>query len=726
MAGFENLDFLLDGGNGYEAGDGVNSTNGVIFNDVWTNLFTAISQFFGFGYYLGSNCDDKASGAASCEIFLMLGGSGTTTQRKRGATAGQYARVHYYSGGEWYVWQVAVQEDGSGYPYIQFDSADCDSHSAADATAAVPDYANATFIDNLRIFVADVFPKVYSSDIITNYEASEALLATGIATDNTASDAIGTEYGTTKTDVELAITTGTGKIKADQVDADSIDKAAAMSDDNPINLLKDGTTRNFLEGQDIAYGLEKYGLATSWAEETTIIPYPGKSTQEIVAGGSDVGVAGVLAHDVYAAELAGEYVTVVATGYTSVANNIKIGIWDDVTGLVTDTPTLGASAWKEASDGLYATVQVTAGATEVKAVILTAGAGTIYVTDIAMYRGDSVFKHHPSPEAVVIHHTLDNQVYNDFPFGDCAREYATNAFPGHAWLNGVSTYPFPWDGTTFGGTYAQETTEYHSANASISATIAATEGLTHLVGLGSTNTSIMQKYKGKACTFSCFLLKNGANTDYIDLQIVTDGTGGTTTTKRFYVNDYDTWGQIAVTLNEVPSDAGYIIVRIRNNGTADVTCYLDSFSVTQSAHPVAFSTLTCWQYLEYHFTYAGSQPLTATRMYAQNLQQISVPIGINLFAFGATVYQDVSAIGDDLYYCIEERPNGAGGWNLTNNAGAWTVTVGNGEDFASAADTDGLCPDISAGTRLGMYVDGDDKNPGQDAYAILHCLTYGI
>ncbi len=707
-------------GVGYEDGDGAASSKGVIFNDEYDANFEVLSKAMAMLYYDGNDALDKASGAASCEIYLRTSETGAGVASRKGATVGQECRAQYTTGGQDYVFEIAVQEDGSNYPFIQFDSLDCVSRTAAEATAAIADYSAAAFIDALDIWTMEKFPRILASDIITQYSASEALLATDIPTDNAAADTVGTEYNVTQGTVVAGLTAGTGVVLTDKVVAASISKDVAMADDSPLNLLKDGTTRDFIEGVDIALGLNKYGAATSWAEETVTIPYAGKSTQEFVAAGSNVGIEAVLAGDVYATELAAENVTVVATVYSSAINNVKIGIEDDVTGLVTDTPTLAATTWREIS---Y-TAAVTAGTTDLTAVILAAGAGTIYVTDIAVYRGDSVYKHYPSPEAVAIHNTLDNRIYNYIPFGDLDSQIGANDYPGHAWLNGDAEEPCLWYGT---GVSVRETTDFLFANASWDMELDAGEYFEHYVGGESAISTALQECLGEPGTFSCFILKNGANTEDLDLEIITNGTGGTTTSNSFTVNDYSSWAQIAVTLDSVPSDATYIRLRIMNNGAGQINVFVDGLMYTQTEYPITFTTLTPWNYEKEILTYAGSQPNAVTKMNTQGDMVIGVPIGVNKLLYGMTVFQGTANAGDDIYYPYTSEWSGAAWVDLDRN-GALSITLGNGEDYESASISaaGGSGIPITSGSLIGAKVDGDVISRGSDAYLILHHLTWGV
>ncbi len=709
-------------GTGYEAGDGAASSNGVIFNNEYDANYEVLSKLINGLYYDGNDALDKASGAASCEIYLRTSeASIADVNSRKGATVGQYCQVEYTTGGQDYVFDVLVQEDGSGYPFIQFDSLDCVSRTPAQATAAVADYSAAAFIDALDIGTKERPWRVYVSRLITQYNAPEAVTGASLATDTAAADVLATEYNVTKTDVELAVITGTGEIKAGQVSASSLDKAEALSDDSPLNLLKDGTTRDFLEGVDIAFGLNKYGAATSWAEETTIIPYAGKSSQEFVAAGSNVGIEAVLAGDVYATELVSENVTVIATVYSTVINNVKIGIEDDVTGLITDTPTLAAATWTEIS----ATVAVTAGAVDLTAVILAAGAGTIYVTDISVYRGDSVFKHYPSPEAVVIHNVLDNRFYNYIPFGDLASELALgNDYPGHAWLNGPSTHPICWGGT--GASVLENGAgNFLYANASWEMQLDVGEYYDHYIGFVSSITSAVQECLGKSFTFACWILKDGANTQELDLEIITDGTGGTTTSNSFAVNDYSNWAQVAVTLDTVPSDATYIRCRIINNGAAQINVYVDGLMGTQTKYPIAFTSVTPWDYIKHIYGNAGAVVLGTEIMATADGIQAPIPVGVNILIYGLTVYEDTAGAGDDIFFPFRKSWNGAV-WVTTDMNAAISITLGNGEDYESAGDISSTLNLVSSGALLGAKCTGPIASNGSDAIVTIHGLSWGI
>ncbi len=706
---------------GYEDGDGPASDKGVIFNDEYDANFEVISLAMPEFYYSGGDALDKSSDATNCIIWLRTSEAAVDDLASRkGATVGQECRILFVTGGNRYFFDVLVQED-TGYPFIQFDKDDVNFRTPAEALAVIPDFSSAAFIDALYIWTAEVFAPTLNSDLGYQYDAPGAVLATDIPTDNTASDKIGTEYNVTKTDVELAVTTGTGEIKAGQVSASSLDKAEALSDDSPLNLLKDGTTRDFLGGVDIAFGLNKYGAATSWAEETTIIPYAGKSVQKFVAGGSNVGVEAVLAGDVYATELASENITIVATVYSTAINNVKIGIEDDVTGLITDTPTLAAATWAEIS----ATVAVTAGAVDLTAVILAAGAGTIYVADISVYRGDSVLKHHPSPEAVVIHNTLDNRFYNYIPFGDLASELVSGTdYPGHAWLNGPSTHPICWGGT--GASVLENGAgNFLYGNASWEMQLDVGEYYDHYIGFLGTITSAVQECLGKSFTFAFWILKDGANTQDLDLEIITDGTGGTTTSNSFAVNDYSSWAQIAVTLDTVPSDAMYIRCRIINNGAAQINVYVDGLMGTQTKYPIAFTSVTPWSYIKHVYGNSGAVVLGTEIMATADGIQAPIPVGVNMSIYGLTVYEDTAGAGDDIFFPFRKSWNGAV-WITTDLNAVISVTLGNGEDYESAGNVDSSLPVISSGALLGAKCTGPIASNGSDAIVTLHGLSWGI
>ncbi len=707
---FENLDkMVLNSGNGYEAGDGVDSENGVVFHNAWNNLWTALSEFFGFGFYKGINCDNKSSNATSCEIWLMLGGSGTTAQRKCGAVAGQKVRVHYTTGGDRYIFLIDVQED-TGNPYIQFDKDDVRGRTPTETAAAITNFADATFIDNLNIFVADEFPAVIADeDLLFQYDAPGSLIATDIPTDDTASDTIGDETVVIQGTVEAGLTAGTGIVKADKVTSDSLVNNEIMADDSPRNLSR-GMFDNALYRADMLYGLdESAAAALSYAVETTIVK-AGSKSQKFSTNGSAQGIKILLDQLVDMKLLAGKKMTIVAWVRSSVANKLELGFYDNVSGIQTTLVTHAADSWTKVS----VTIAIGAAATEVYGLVLSTDGTAVnsYVDIAGIYIGETAFDPiAPSVYASIVNNVLGNRVYNFLPFSGLGRNDSGEE-PGHAWLNGTNSPPVGWDGS---GDTDVDDSDFMTMGRSWKIDLDAGEMFYTNIGIRTGSgwqSNPVNQLRGKSITFALWLKKDGTNTEDLDLTIEEDIGAGLTevATNSFTVNDYSDWAQIAVT-GVINSGAYYIRIRIKNNGSATITAKIDQLMFTQTAHPIAYTSLTPWQYHGERFAMSGT---VADGLMSQNGMAYEIPVGVNMIAYGMTVTEQSSGTGTDSFY-----PK-VGGVSETD----LQVDLDGGEDYESVHYANGVY--ISSGDTLGVYCDADAVFRGDDAIAVVHCLIWGI
>jgi hypothetical protein len=132
---------------------------------------------------------------------------------------------------------------------------------------------------------------------------------------------------------------------------------------------------------------------------------------------------------------------------------------------------------------------------------------------------------------------------------------------------------------------------------------------------------------------------------------------------------------------------------------------------TQTAHPIAYTSLTPWQYVKFEFGKQGS--LSDGLMNCQGIAG-EVPVGLNCVLYGMTVSEQTSGTGTDSFY---PKVGGSSETDLQ-------VDLGDGEGFESVHYATGVF--ISSGSTLGVYCEADGLAQGQDAFAVVHGLTWGV
>jgi hypothetical protein len=485
---------------------------------------------------------------------------------------------------------------------------------------------------------------------------------------------------------------------------------AIMEDDSPRNLSR-GMFDNALYDNKVLYGLQKSAApANGYAIETTIVK-SGSVSQKFDSNGSAQGIEILLDELIDHDLLGSKKMTIVVWVRSNNANKLDIGFYDDVSGYQVTNQTYAANTWIKIS----VTVTIGSGATVVRGVVRSTDAvATDHYVDIAgIYIGETAFDPiAPSVYASMVNHALDNRVYNYLPFSDLSGEAAAaGREPGHAWLNGASAPPVGWDGT--GDTTADDST-YYIGGRSWGIDLDPGEYFEHYLGIDPVAGRIgpLHEIVGKPVTFGLWLIKDGANTADLDI-IIEEYVGmswSEVASNSFTVNDYTIWAQIAVS-GEISASADFVRVKIKNNDSVTITAFVDALMFTQTAHPIAYTSLTPWQYVKFEFGMAGT--VTDSLMDCQGVTG-EIPVGINCIAYGMTVREGTSALGTDEFW-----PK-VGGGDETD----LQVDLGNGEDYESVHDKYGVV--ISAGDTLGVYCNADGIAPGQDAFAVVHCLTWGI
>jgi hypothetical protein len=704
---------------GLAAGDGADSTNGLVTDTLIDACFEDISFAVGVVHYYGVDATNKASNATKCEIYLKTHSGG-----QYGAVTGESVRITDGT----HTWRVLIQED-AGNPFISFIDTDCRSHGPA-SYPIVPDYSAAAFRDSLEITVENANrPHLDADQFTTDNTAPGALTGAVIKRSATSSDTLDADLTTAEADLYAVAQTGAGGVKAGVVGASAIAKATAFSTDSLANILKDGSCERYLYGTDITFGWEKTApAATTYWAEGTIVKHGTYSQGFDPNGSAGVGCLGLIQDEYGGASLRSKVLTITGWVYvTTTADNVAIGFYDDQAGYQVDAPSVAINTWTWVSHS----ATVDAAATDVKSVIrsATGGAGYIYFDRVSVNIGSI------APEAVnpsiygeIVHHSLDNRFHNYIPDSDLYTYSGTN-HPSGAWLDGASAAPWPWSGAGTTATIIQDTTDFLYSNASMEITWAVGQRARHIIGLdppaGKPEESIaLQELLGKPVTFSVAMKRDGAQTEDLDVQIVTDGTGGTTTTKSFAVNDFTVFDRAAVTLDTVPADATYIYCDLMNNGAAQIEAFIDGPMLTQTKYPTAYTSVTGWKYYSFEFIYDGSVPNAATPMItagAQNYRPIIRP----MYCYGLTVYEDTQcgAVGPgDTFTPLLRQWTGAPPW-VNTNLTTYTVTIDTGTDAYETKGGPGYL--LIPGSLIGCEVDGDPVAPGQNATAIIHCVYWG-
>jgi len=682
-------------------GDGATSENGRVKQSELVADFDDVSYaIFAGRFYV----EDRASDANNCDIWLE-NKSGT----KQGCVAGEKAYIYYASGASIdHMWTTDVVEDG-GDPYIRFSDADCETPASPSIT-----YNNAGFIAAIIVVVQPVENLIEKDRIVVVGDG--ALTGDDIARSAADTTKLATKVTTLETQADSVIETA-GGLKSDVVEASNVKKTgtdAAFENDLPKNILLDGSCERFIYRYDVAYGLDETTVAaSSYAEETTIVKH-GDSSQEFVTAAGGVGLKVLIdpeeggvtnpgASQTIGKDLQGKNITIACWYRGTVANNVEIGIWDDVGGYDTTVQTVAANTWTLIS----ITKTVDAAAVEVYGIIRssTVTATTHYVDAISVFPGETAFEIGLSVNSSVVHNQLDNRVYNFIPFGDLRGESAGKE-PGHAWLEGDTSPPTGWTGD---GVTAVDDTDYYVGERSWQITLGAGEYFSHTVGLSTGAEFAIQQLVGRHVTFSLWLKDDGVDTEDLDLMIEENtGSWATVATASFPVESYDDWQQVAVTAYISPS-ATAVLVRIKNSGAARITALIDGLMFTQTEYPIQFTSISPWQYIKFEFGMSGS--LTDSLMDCQGITG-HIPIGICALVYGITVTEQASGTGDDVFTVYE----GGGSTPLS-------VTLGNGEDYESAS---GNWNYFSAGDTIGVYCNADSKEPGKDAFAVVHAITWGI
>ncbi|MCP4231257.1 MAG: hypothetical protein GY771_14065 [bacterium] len=611
---------------------------------------------------------------------------------------------------------VQVWDGGSDYWYLRNTVGDdelsfSDTHLSSGSGPA--DYSDSGFIDGLIIKTIKFRDKVGKNDIIISGAHMDLLSATDLQISAADATKIGTAYADTKDTVDN-VTSGTGSgavIAAEKVEATSLKKSgidAILADDSPRNLSR-GMFDNALYSNELLYGLQKtQAPANDYGLETTIVK-AGSVSQKFSSNGSAQGIEVLLDELIDHDLLAGKKITIVAWIRSSDADKLDLGFYDDDSGYQVTNVAYAADTWTKVS----VTVTAGTGATEVRGVIRSTDASsTDHYVDIAgIYIGETAFDPTaPSVYASTVNHALNNRVYNYIPFSDLAGEDSGKE-PGHAWLNGSSSPPVGWDGT--GDTTADDS-NYYIGGRGWGIELDAGEYFRHYLGIDPVGGRIgpLHEIVGKPVTFGLWLKKDGANTEDLDL-IIEEYVGSSwseVASNRFAVNDYDVFSQIAVT-GEINPNADFVRILIKNNGSAAISAYIDALMFTQTAHPIGYTSLTPWQYHAERFAMSGS---LSDGLMSQNGIAAEVPIGINCIAYGMTVSEQTSGTGTDSFY---PRVGGGDETDLQ-------IDLGNGENYESVHDHNGVV--ISSGDTLGVYCDAHNVTPGQDAFAVVHCLTWGI
>jgi len=599
---------------------------------------------------------------------------------------------------------VQIWDGGTNYWYLKNTVGDnelsfSDTHLSAGSGPA--DYSNSAFIDGLIIKIVKFRDKVGKTNLITAGSHADKITGDDIEESALSTVKLGTVvslHGGKIDDVTESDGGGGYRVKTGSVIGTALVKigdGAIMADDSPRNLSR-GMFDNALYRADMLFGLQETPAAANDYDVETTIVQSGAVSQKFSTNGSAQGIEILLDELIDHDLLAGKKMTITVWIRSSLANKLDIGFYDDDDGYQVDNVTYAANTWTKVS----ITKTIGSSATEVRGVVRSTDAvSTDHYVDIAgIYIGETAFDPAaPSVSASVISNALNNRYYNYIPFSNLSAEFDGTKEPGHAWLNGDNSPPVGWTGT---GATDIDNSDRYVGNRSWKIELDAGEYFLHTVGVSAVVgfEGALGELSGKPVTFSLWLKKDGANTEDLDIYIEENtGAWSTVESGSFAVNDYDDWAQIAVT--GVITDSallGGVRVVIKNNGAATISAKVDGLMFTQTAHPVGM-------------------PGTVTDA-LMDCQQITgeIPVGINCIAYGMTVSEQTANTGTDSFY---PRVDGVDKTDLQ-------VDLGSGEDYENISYPPGVY--VSSGSKLGVYCDAHGLNPGSNAFAVVHCLVWGI
>jgi len=707
-------------------GDGATSENGRVKQSELIADFDDISYAIFSARIKGTWCSDRGSVAATCNIWVKSKSGNQTCFE-----VGDKVTIYYSTN---YVWTTTIANDG-GNNYISFGDGQCETP----AVPAIADYSAAAFIDALTIKVEPTTSLIPKDSIIVVGDG--ALTGDDVARSAADTTKISTKVSTLETQTDSVIETA-GGLKSDVVKATNVVKQGTDSifeDDNPDNMVLDGTAEVFSQGDGLAFGFEATTVAaTSYSEETTVVKH-GSSSQKFTTSATGVGIKALIDPEVggittpgasqkIGKNLAGKECTIVAWVRSDVANNISIGFWDDQAGYDTTAQTISADTWTLVS----ATVTIDASATEVYGIVrsATASAASNYVDFVAIYLGGTAFEVAPSTQSRVIHNQLEVQPYmNLIPFGDfAAQEDLTNDFESASWLGGTSVPPTGWQ-TAGLNTIVRDTTEYKFANACVEATLVAGGSMYHYIGMNDDYTAPMTNLVGRWATFSAWIKADGvANTEDVTLEISQDIGAGyvSVATADFTVDDYTDWTQVCVT-GYISTSADKVRVRFINNGGASLDVFIDGVMCHPGTTPVAFTPNSGWKQCSYQMYLNGNVPTSPTEM--------SIGYGVNArvlldtahILYGGAAYEAIRTADTDTFYPREYKWNAGGAAFGTTDLTNITVSLaGASEEY----DTDGVGSTnepylVGAGRMLSAVCDSNGMTAGgADATFTIFCLTW--
>ena len=710
-------------------GDGATSENGRVKQSELLANFDDISYGIFKFRYKGTDLKDRASDATTCVVWLV-----TDSGAKLGATAGEKAYIRYSTG---HLWEVDVAEDG-GDPYISFTDTDLQSPAAS----GIADYSSGAFIDALTVLVTPIQELASNSSIV--FVGEGAVTGSDIARSSSDTTKVDTKITTLETQADSVIETA-GGLKSNTVTATVVQKTgagAAFANDLPKNIILDGSAEKYIYNKSIAYGFEATVVAaTSYSKEDTIVSN-GTYSQKFTTGAGGVGLKVLLdpeeagisspgASQIIGKDLAGKNITIACWYRSDVANNVEIGIWDDVGGYDTTVQTVLADTWTLIS----VTKTVTAASVEVYGIIRSSDATATahYVDAASIFPGETTYEIGRSVNASIVNNELAISYYNMIPYGDLMMERYPGApgddgnFFGHAWLSGSAAAPIGW---TSDGVTRREESDFKYGNASWDMKLDAGESsYLYIGGSSSISYPAVQECRGRWCTYSLWIKRDGVgNTTDITIRINTNGTSGGNTDVDFTVNDYDAWQQVAVSAY-VPTDCTSIQVSVRNDSGATIDILTDGFMFKPIPYPSAFVSATGWRLVEYTFSKSGvlSGSAISPNIFNHEGLAIGIPIGMNLMIVGMSAHVDTAAdiaSTATIYPIIFEWDNGAGTWDAGTPITQVQTVFTTGDYYRSNGcyASPGI---LGAGSLLKVGSEMSGPSPPEDCMVTVHCLVWG-
>ncbi len=603
---------------------------------------------------------------------------------------------------------VQIWDGGTNIWYLRNTVSDdelsfSDTHLAAGSGPS--DYSDGGFIDGLIIKIVKFRSKVSKDDLILSGSHSDKLTAADLeisSSDTTKVNAFVEEHEDKLDDVVKADGSdwviNDNTVKAGAL-VKSADDEAIFLGDSPRNLSR-GMFEDPIYAINLLYGLQETPApANDYDIETTIVK-SGEVSQKFSTNGSAQGIEilldALIDHDL----LAGKLMTIVAWIRSSNADKLDVGFYDDDNGYQVINQTHAADTWTKVS----VTKTIGASATEVRGVIRSTDAvSTDHYVDIAgIYIGETAFDPTaPSVYASIVKDSLNSAKYN----------YLFNgAFASDFWLDGSSSYPVGYEGDAT-VVLGNGVSNYLYENASAHLSMAAAEDFVQYVGLisdGSANIPALQEILGKTVTASAMLKRDGTgNTTEVTLQIqeFIGSSWSEIAEGEFEVDEYDDWGQIAVS-GEVSANAELVRVRILNDSGSALNFYLDGLMLTRTAYPVAYTVMSPWRTFSHQLNMAGS--LNGAIMDC-GATSAPLPLQCDAFIVGLKVYEGTTGTGTDQFY---PRIVSYGG--STDDITELAVSLGSGENYATTGDH---IEPVNEYDMLTVYCDSDGLNPGQDAVA---------